>query len=303
MTVVLNDRLRTAQDKARVLQEALPWMTRWTGRTLVVKYGGNALSDVAADRSASDPSFARDIALLHSVGVRVIVVHGGGPQISELADRMGLETTFVDGRRVTDPATLEVVQMSLLGQVNPMLVRMISDMGAPAVGVSGTDSGLVTAVQHDPRLGLVGSVDRVDVTLLDQLLDSGRIPVMATLCTTADGTVVNVNADEVAGAVAQAIGADKLIYLTNVSGLYEQFGTPDSTLLSEVGVRRLQQMIDGDELVTGMIPKIASIVAALQGGVPQAHLLDGRIEHALLLEIFTDSGVGTMIRMDAEEAR
>lgn len=302
MNVLMTDRAKAAQDKARVLQEALPWMTRWTGRTVVVKYGGNALHAApSADPTAvpEDPSFARDVALLRSVGVRVVVVHGGGPQISALADRLGLETDFVDGRRVTDLPTLQAVQMALLGQVNPMLVRMISDAGTAAVGVAGTDSGLVTAVQHDPRLGLVGKVDLVDPTLLDQLLDSGRVPVMATLCTTADGRVVNVNADEVAGAVAVALGADKLIYLTNVAGLYENFGTPDSTLLSEVGVQRLNEMLEGDELVTGMIPKIASIVDAIAGGVPQAHLLDGRIEHALLLEIFTDSGVGTMITGDA----
>jgi acetylglutamate kinase len=289
--VVMTDRTREAQDKARVLQEALPWMTRWSGRTVVVKYGGNALSDTAG-LDEDDTSFARDVALLHSVGVRVVVVHGGGPQISALAERLGIGTTFVDGKRVTDAATLQAVQMALLGQVNPLLVRMISDADR---GGAGTDSGLVTARRADPRLGLVGEVDAVDPTLLVDLLDRGRVPVLATLCTTADGTVVNVNADAVAGAVATALRADKLIYLTNVAGLYEGFGTPDSALLSEVGVDRLQQMLDDGALVTGMIPKIASIVAALRGGVPQAHLLDGRVAHALLLEIFTDSGVGTMI--------
>lgn len=301
MTIVLNDRTRAAQDKARILQEALPWMTRWAGRTVVVKYGGNALvpgglgGPATVEKPGEDPSFAADIALLRSVGVRVVVVHGGGPQISALADRLGLATEFVDGKRVTDAATLQAVQMALLGQVNPMLVRMISDAGTPAIGVAGTDSGLVTARRTDPGLGLVGEVTAVDPTLLNELLDSGRVPVMATLCTTSQGELVNVNADTVAGAVAVALGADKLIYLTNVAGLYEHFGTPDSTLLSEVGVKRLEQMIQREELMTGMIPKIASIIAALAGGVPQAHLLDGRVEHALLLEIFTDSGIGTMV--------
>ena len=302
-TVQMTDRTRVAQDKARVLQEALPWMTRWSGRTLVVKYGGNALSAKAAQDGAStlveepgeDPSFAADIALLRSVGVRVVVVHGGGPQISALSDRLGLAIEFVDGKRVTDTATLQAVQMALLGQINPMLVRMISDAGSPAIGVSGTDSGLITARQHDPRLGLVGEVETVDPTLLNQLLDSGRIPVLATLCTTAEGAIVNVNADAVAGAVAVALGADKLIYLSNVPGLYEYFGTPDSTLLGEVGGDRLRQMLADGDLAAGMIPKIASIVGAMEGGVPQAHLLDGRIEHALLLEIFTDAGIGTMV--------
>ncbi|WP_370324292.1 acetylglutamate kinase [Euzebya sp.] len=294
---MMTGRALEAQGKARILQEALPWMTRWAGRTVVVKYGGNALSDgdATVEHPGEDPSFAADVALLRSVGVRVVVVHGGGPQISALSERLGLETRFVDGKRVTDEATLQAVQMALLGQVNPMLVRMISEAGTPAVGVAGTDSNLVLARQHDPRLGLVGEVESVDPTYLHQLLDSGRVPVMATLCATAEGRVVNVNADTVAGAVAVALRADKLIYLTNVAGLYEHFGTPDSTLLSEVGIDRLAQMVDGGELVTGMIPKIASIIGALRGGVPQAHLLDGRIEHALLLEIFTDSGVGTMV--------
>ncbi|MEE8603464.1 acetylglutamate kinase [Euzebya tangerina] len=303
MTIVMTDRAKAAQQKARILQEALPWMTRWSGRTVVIKYGGNALQPAGAPDvtgPGEDPSFAADVALLHSVGVRVVVVHGGGPQISALADRLGLETAFVDGKRVTDAPTLQAVQMALLGQVNPMLVRMISDAGAAAVGVSGTDSGLVTATTVDDRLGLVGEVDRIDPTYLDELLDSGRVPVMATLCQTTEGTLVNVNADTVAGALAVALRADKLIYLTNVAGLYDNFGTPDSTLLSEVSVARLEQMLADDELVTGMIPKISSIVTAVHGGVPQAHLLDGRIEHALLLEIFTDEGIGTMVEGTAE---
>jgi acetylglutamate kinase len=291
--VVLSDRALAAQQKARVLREALPWMTRWAGRTLVVKYGGNALP--AAGGEPAGDTFAGDVALLRSVGVRVVVVHGGGPQISALADRLGLATTWRDGRRVTDAATLQAVQMALLGQVNPSLVRMLAAAGAPAVGVAGTDSGLVTARRPDPALGLVGEVEAVDPALLVDLLDRGRVPVVATLCATADGELVNVNADAVAGAVAVALRADKLIYLTDVPGLYEGFGTPDSTLLSEVSVERLEAMLDDGALAAGMIPKVASVLAALRGGVPQAHLLDGRVQHALLLEIFTDSGVGTMI--------
>ena len=304
-TVVMTDRAKAAQQKARILREALPWMTRWSGRTLVVKYGGNALLPATGGTSTvespgEDPFFAADVALLRSIGVRVVVVHGGGPQISALAGRLGLATDFVDGKRVTDAPTLQAVQMALLGQVNPMLVRMISDAGAQAVGVSGTDSNLVTARQGDPRLGLVGEVEHIDPTYLNELMDSGRVPVMATLCRTTDGALVNVNADTVAGGLAVALQADKLIYLTNVSGLYDNFGTPDSTLLSEVSVHRLREMLAAEELVTGMIPKITSIVTAMQGGVPQAHLLDGRIEHALLLEIFTDEGIGTMVSTNSE---
>ncbi|HEY8339934.1 MAG TPA: acetylglutamate kinase, partial [Egibacteraceae bacterium] len=274
-----------------------PWITRWRGRTVVVKYGGNAMGDDDVNRA-----FAADIALLASVGLRVVVVHGGGPQISELSTRLGLEPRFVDGRRVTDPATLDVVRMVLLGQVNPRLVGMVTAAGARAVGVAGTDGELLRARQSDPQLGLVGDVEAVDPTLLDSLLDDGVVPVVATVARGADGRDYNVNADTAAGAIAVALGADKLIYLTNVAGLYEDFGTAESTLLSVVGVERLRSMLAAGELNTGMVPKVASIVAALDGGVAQAHLLDGRVEHALLLEIFTDEGIGTMVIPEGDAA-
>lgn len=299
----LTDRTRAAQDKARILREALPWITRWAGRTVVVKYGGNVAGDtVERDAAAGtlpldDPlaqAFAADIALLRSVGLRVVVVHGGGPQISALSARLGLEPRFHDGQRVTDEATLEAVRMVLLGQVNPWLVGLVASAGADAVGVSGTDAGLIAA-RPNPSLGRVGTVDRVHPAILSSLLDEGTVPVLATLGRGADGRDYNINADLVAGAVATALGADKLIYLTNVPGLYESFGTADSTLLSEVGVDRLRRMLDEGELVTGMVPKIRAVVDALDGGVSRAHLLDGRIEHALLLEIFTDEGIGTMV--------
>ncbi|MGH8885500.1 MAG: acetylglutamate kinase [Egibacteraceae bacterium] len=285
----LTDRAKAAQAKARVLREALPWITRWAGRTVVVKYGGNASVGM------QPATFAADVALLHSVGLRVVVVHGGGPQISAMSERLGLEPAFVEGQRVTDAATLEVVRMVLLGQVNPQLVGMICSAGAPAVGVGGTDAGLIRARQADPALGAVGEVEAVDPHVLVTLLDSGAVPVVATVGRDPEGRELNINADTVAGAIAVSLRADKLIYLTNVPGLYEDFGTASSTLLSEVGVGRLRAMLASGELHTGMIPKVASIVAAFDGGIEQAHLLDGRIEHALLLEIFTDEGIGTMV--------
>ena len=294
----LTDRTRTAQDKARVLREALPWITRWAGRTIVVKFGGN-VSGSAEAPDALAAAFAADIALLHSVGLRVVVVHGGGPQISDLSRRMGLEARFVDGLRVTDDAMLEVVRMVLLGQVNPWLVGLISAAGASAVGVSGTDAQLVTARPADPALGRVGEVADVDAAVLHSLLDDGVVPVVATLGRGRDGAEYNINADTVAGAVAVALAADKLIYLTNVPGLYEHFGTAESTLLSQISVERLRAMLDSGELETGMVPKIRSVVEALRGGVARAHLLDGRVEHALLLEIFTDEGIGTMVTTQA----
>ena len=295
----LTRRTRVAQDKARVLREALPWITRWSGRTIVVKYGGNIAGDTvgAGVLPPDDPlaqAFAADIALLHSVGLRVIVVHGGGPQISALSTRLGLTPRFENGQRVTDEATLDAVRMVLLGQVNPWLVGLIASAGAQAVGMSGTDAGLITA-QPVPTLGRVGEVAHVDAQVLTSLLDDGVIPVLATLGRGPDGLDYNINADLVAGAVATALGADKLIYLSNVPGLYEYFGTADSTLLPEVGIDRLQEMIADGELSEGMVPKIRAVLDALTSGVSQAHLLDGRIEHALLLEIFTDEGIGTMV--------
>jgi acetylglutamate kinase len=290
----LTDRTRVAQDKARVLREALPWITRWSGRTVVVKFGGNVSGDAADE--ALTATFAADVALLRSVGLRVVVVHGGGPQISAMAERLGLEARFVEGRRVTDEAMLEVVRMVLLGQVNPALVRLITAAGAPAAGIAGTDGGLLEVVAAaGGALGLVGDVVAVDASLLETLLDDGIVPVVATVGRSADGQDFNVNADAVAGAVAAALGADKLIYLTNVPGLYTDFGTDDASLLSTVSPARLQAMADGGELSTGMVPKVRSLLEALAGGVRHAHLLDGRVEHALLLEIFTDEGIGTMV--------
>jgi acetylglutamate kinase len=285
--------MEVAQSKARVLREALPWITRWAGRTAVVKYGGNALTD-----SEGLASFAADIALLQRVGLRVVVVHGGGPQISKMASKLGLEASFVEGLRVTDAATLDVVAMVLLGQVNPAIVGAVTKAGGTAVGVSGTDGTLLTVRPADPRLGYVGEVERVNPRVLTTLLDEGAVPVVAPLGRDALGAVRNVNADTAAGAFATALGADKLIYLTNVPGLYESFGQ-DQTLLATVSLDRLRAMLNDGALHTGMVPKIASVVAALDGGVASAHLLDGRVEHALLLEIFTDEGIGTMIAREA----
>jgi len=313
----LTDRTKAAQDKARVLREALPWMTRWAGRTVVIKYGGNAMpGDGSAQGEDLAASFAADVALLRSVGIDVVLVHGGGPQISSLSERLGLSAQFVDGRRVTDAATLEVVRMVLLGQINPALVGLIASHGASAVGVAGTDGDLITVEPADAELGRVGEVSAVDPGVLRTLLadwtvpvvaglgrgPDGAVPVVAGLGRGPDGADYNVNADAVAGAIATALDADKLIYLTNVSGLYEHFGTDAETLLSTTTVAHLEQMRAAGALATGMAPKVDSLLAALHGGVGQAHLLDGRIEHALLLEIFTDEGIGTMITAPGSEA-
>ena len=291
--LALSDRGRRAQDKARILREALPWITRWAGRTVVVKVGGSVGHGTTAQ--AMETAFAADVALLRSVGLQVVVVHGGGPQISHLAERLGLQSRFVGGRRVTDHEMLEAVRYVLLGQVNPRLVGLVSHAGARAVGVAGTDADQITARPADAAMGFVGEVDAVDPGVLRSLLADGVVPVVATVARGRDGQDYNVNADTVAGAIATALHADKLIYLTNVAGLYDAFGSGDSQLLSQVDVDQLRTMMADGTIVSGMIPKIMGCVDALEHGVARAHLLDGRLEHALLLEIFTDAGIGTMI--------
>jgi acetylglutamate kinase len=294
-TDVSTERVEAAQGKAAVLREALPWITRFHGQTIVIKYGGNAMVDDELKRS-----FAADVALLHFVGLKPVIVHGGGPQISHLAEQLDVPSSFVGGLRVTDAAMMDVVRMALLGKVNPEVVGLVQDAGAPAVGVAGTDAGLLqvrpAVGPNGEDLGLVGEVEHVDTTYLEDLLSDGFLPVVATVGRGADGVDRNVNADLAAGAVAAALGASKLVYLTDVPGLYLDFGDPEKqALISEVSVDRLEGMLADDELHQGMRPKVRSIVGAIREGVPQAHILDGRVLHSVLIEIFTDEGVGTMV--------
>jgi acetylglutamate kinase len=289
------ERIEVAQEKAAVLREALPWITRFHGRTVVIKYGGNAMVDDELKRS-----FAADVALLHFVGLRPVIVHGGGPQISSLAQQLGVESNFVGGLRVTDAPMMDVVRMALLGQVNPEVVGLVQEAGAPAVGVAGTDAGLLkvrpAVGPGGEDLGLVGEVDQVNARYLEELLDDGFVPVVATVGRDEQGLDRNVNADLAAGAIASAIDASKLVYLTDVPGLYLDFGDVEKqALISEVTVDRLERMLADEELHEGMRPKVRSIVGAIRAGVPQAHILDGRVLHSVLIEIFTDEGVGTMV--------
>ncbi len=297
----LTSREAAAQSKAAVLREALPWITEFRGQTVVIKYGGNAMV-----REDLKRSFAADVALMHVVGLRPVIVHGGGPQISALAERLGVPSTFVDGLRVTDDAMMDVVRMALLGTVNPELVGLVSSAGAPAVGVAGTDAGLLTVETaispSGASLGRVGDVVAVDTTILDDLLDDGFLPVVATAGRDVDGVDHNVNADLAAGAIAGALGAAKLIYLTDVAGLYLAFGDADAgiepdrgSLIGQVSPERLREMLVSGDLHSGMLPKVRSVLDALDAGVPQAHLLDGRVRHAALIELFTDEGIGTMV--------
>lgn len=289
------ERVEVAQQKAAVLREALPWIKRFHGQTVVIKYGGNAMVDDELKRS-----FAADVALLHFVGLKPVIVHGGGPQISSLAQRLSIPTQFVGGLRVTDKPMMDVVRMALLGEVNPEIVGLVADAGAPAVGVAGTDANILqvrpAVGPAGEDLGLVGEVESVDSAYLEEQLSDGFLPVIATVGRDGDGVDRNVNADLAAGAIAAALDASKLVYLTDVPGLYLDFGDPEKqALMSETSADSLQAMLDNDELHAGMRPKVRSIVRAIRSGVPQAHILDGRVLHAVLIEIFTDEGVGTMV--------
>jgi len=289
------ERAEVAQGKAAVLREALPWITRFHGQTIVIKYGGNAMIDEELQRS-----FAADVALLHFVGLRPVIVHGGGPQISDLAAQRGVASRFVGGLRVTDEAMIEVVHDALATIVNPEVVQLVEAAGAPAQGLIGSDGPVLTCTTaRGPAgedIGLVGEVSEVDVAAIEQVLAAGRVPVIATLGRDRDGREHNVNADTAAGAVAAALGATKLVVLTDVPGLYRHFGDPDrERLISVLGIEELEAMVAAEELSDGMRPKVAAVLAALHGGTPQAHILDGRVQHAVLIEIFTDEGIGTMI--------
>jgi len=286
----------TAHDKAAVLVEALPYIERWQDQVVVIKYGGNALAGAATEASGL-AAFASDVVLMRSVGMRPIVVHGGGPQIDALLGRLGKATEFVDGLRVTDAETLEVVRMVLLGQVNPDLVAAINVHGPLALGLSGADSRLLMTRPTLPALGFVGDVAGVNPDVLLRLLEQRLIPVVATIGADPSGQAYNVNADIAAGAIAEAVGAAKLIYLTDVDGLRRDVDDPAS-VVSSVSASGLQDLIDAGAVKSGMIPKVASCLRAVRGGVGRAHILDGRVPHALLLEIFTDEGIGTMVGPD-----
>jgi acetylglutamate kinase len=285
-----DERVRAAGEKAIVLAEALPYIREFSGKTVVIKYGGHAMSDPdLADL------FATDVVLMRLVGINPVVVHGGGPQITELMRRLGKEPEFVDGRRVTDAETVDIVRMTLVGKVNREIVASVNRHGSYAVGLSGEDAGLIRVDQRDPALGFVGDVRRIDPTIVLRLLREELIPVIATVGVDDEGNAYNVNADTVAGAMAEALDAEKLVYLTDVAGVYGDW--PDeSSLISRIDVAGMEKLIAGGKVSEGMIPKLESCVSALKLGVRSAHVLDGRLPHALLLEFFTREGVGTMVR-------
>jgi len=288
-------------EKAAALVEALPWLKRFSGRVVVVKYGGNAMTSPELQAA-----FAEDVVFLRYSGVQVVVVHGGGPQITEHLDRLGLESEFAGGLRVTTAESMQVVRMVLVGQVNPTVVGLINAHGPFAVGLSGEDAHLLTAerrpatVDGEPvDVGLVGDVVDVQPQILRALLEEGKVPVVATVAPGLDGEIYNVNADTAAAALAVALGAEKLIVLTDVEGLYADWpagAAQDGTatdVVSEITVSALEALLP--QLSSGMVPKMEACLRAVRGGVPRAHVLDGRVPHSLLLELFTDEGIGTMV--------
>ncbi|MDT7716234.1 MAG: acetylglutamate kinase [Pseudonocardiales bacterium] len=292
-------RIDTAGQKAAVLAEALPWLQRFHGATVVIKYGGNAMLD-----DELKCAFAQDMVFLRLAGLRPVVVHGGGPQINAMFERLGIAGEFRGGLRVTTPETIDVVRMVLFGQVGRELVGLINAHGPFAVGISGEDAHLFTAARRTATVdgapvdvGLVGDVVAVNPAAVLDIVNAGRIPVVSGLAPDADGVVHNVNADTAAAALAVALGAAKLVVLTDVEGLYSDW--PDRTsLLSQITVDRLAGLLPA--LSAGMVPKMEACLRAVRGGVPRAHVIDGRVAHSVLLEVFTTEGVGTMVLPEME---
>ena len=278
-----------AAERVGVLLEALPYIQRFRGAVVVVKYGGNAMVDPGLGRAVAD-----DVVLLRAVGLRPVVVHGGGPQISDLMARLGKEPEFHDGLRVTDAETVDIARMVLVGKVNRDIVSAINVHGPLAMGLSGEDAGLILAGARNSDLGYVGDVRSVNPTILERLLAEDLIPVVSTIGSDLSGQAYNINADTVAGALAEALAAEKAVFLTDVAGLLADVDDPTS-LVSHTTAAELQAMIDDGRLTGGIIPKVAAALHAVKHGVTSAHLLDGRVPHVVLLELFSDAGVGTMI--------
>ena len=276
--------------RVRILSEALPYIQQFHGRTVVVKYGGAAMKD-----SSLKADVIRDIVFMACVGIRPVVVHGGGPEINLWLDKLGIEPQFKDGLRVTDAPTMDVVEMVLVGRVNKELVSLINQAGGQAVGLCGVDGNLITArPQGSQGVGFVGEVSNIDSNVLKSLIEAGYIPIVSSVASDETGQAYNINADTVAGEIAAALGAEKLILLTDTKGILEDYKDP-STLLPKLDIQRARELIEAGIVSGGMIPKVNCCVRSLAQGVGAAHILDGRIPHALLLEIFSDLGIGSMI--------
>ena len=282
------------EKRAAVLVETLPYIQHFAGEVVVIKLGGNAMVD---DELATQ--FAQDIVLMHSVGIRPVVVHGGAPQIGGMLDRLGMKSQFVDGLRVTDSDTLDIARMVLVGKVNRDIVSSINIHGPLAVGISGEDAGLIIAKSHSKELGFVGEVQDVNPSLIEGLLKEGHIPVISSIGADGNGQSYNINADTVASSLATALKAKRIIYLTDIEGLRADMENPESHI-SKITTSNLKEMIESGTISGGMIPKAKACLEAIDAGVGSAHMIDGRVPHVILLELFTDSGIGTMVLPDQE---
>ena len=275
-------------DRAQILVHELPYIKKYTGKILVVKYGGNAMTSEKLKNSV-----AQDIVLLNLIGVRVVLIHGGGPEITEMLTRMGKETQFVDGLRVTDRETVDVAQMVLAGRINKNLVNLLECCGGSAIGLSGIDGHMIKAEVRDERLGYVGKVTKIDPKPVLDVLEKGYIPVISTLGCDDEGNVYNINADTAAAKIAAALGAEGLITLTDIAGILQDKDDP-STLISHIGVKDTERLIKEGVIVGGMIPKVECCAQAVRDGVRRVFIIDGRIPHSILIETLTDEGIGTM---------
>ncbi len=279
----------TTTERAEILTQALPYIKQYAGKTVVIKYGGNAMINDELKAAVME-----DMVLLHTVGIKLVLVHGGGPEINAMLDKTGKESKFVGGLRYTDEETMEIVKMVLAGKVNKALVQQITEHGGRAIGLCGLDGGMLTATRHrEPDLGLVGDISRVDVTLLRNSLDNDTIPVVATVAGGDNGETFNINADIAAAEIAAALGAEKLVLMTDVRGLLRDKDDPDS-LISTVQVSDVPRLKKEGVLSGGMIPKIECCVEAVRRGVRRTHIIDGRIPHSILIEMLTHEGIGTM---------
>ena len=277
--------------QADILVQALPYIQKYYGKTLVIKYGGNAMIDDGLKQMVM-----QDIVLMHFVGMKPILVHGGGPEINEVMKKIGKEPTFVGGLRVTDAETMEIVEMVLTGKTNKGIVSIINNLGGHAVGLSGKDANLIRAdrLEAEVDLGYVGHVAKIDPSILETLAKDGYIPVISSVAIGPNGESLNVNADHIAGALAAAVNAEKLIMMTDVKGIFDDLKRPE-TLHSTLAVDKAREMIEQGKIDRGMIPKVEACITALSGGVNRTHIIDGTLPHSLLMEVFTDTGIGTMI--------
>lgn len=285
----MSDKILSNAERAEVLTEALPYIKRYNGKVVVVKYGGSAMTNDALKTQVME-----DIVLLWLIGVKVVLVHGGGPEISEMMDKLGKKPVFVDGLRVTDKETVDIVQMVLAGKVNKTLVNLLEAKGGKAMGISGMDGNLIEAKVKDEKLGYVGQITKINISPVEDLLEKGYIPVISTVGSDSEGNTYNINGDTAASYIAGALKAERLIMMTDIAGILEDHNDP-STLISEINISEAEKLFETGIISGGMIPKVECCVEAIHKGVKNVVIMDGRVPHSILMELLTDEGAGTMV--------